>query len=143
MAELVDIETVQDLTAESRCDEGFVTVRRLRLRHRYADGSFSESYAYDVVDRPGADAVAVLLWAREPQSGRVLVALRHNVRPPVVLRRDRRLLRPDPRPYLTLVEVCAGSLEAGSSIHRRRIPSPHRRCIRGTCGNHLRYSAAF
>lgn len=113
MAELVDIETVQDLTAESRCDEGFVTVRRLRLRHRYADGSFSESYAYDVVDRPGADAVAVLLWARDSESGRVLVALRHNVRPPVLLRRDQRLLRPDPRQYLTLVEVCAGSLEAG------------------------------
>jgi ADP-ribose pyrophosphatase len=113
MSELVGIETVQDLTAESRCDQGFVTVRRLRLRHRYADGSFSKSYAYDVVERPGTDAVAVLLWSRDAESGRVLVALRHSVRPPVVLRRERRLPRPDPRQYQTLVEVCAGSLEAG------------------------------
>ena len=59
MKEVVGIEVLEDLTARSRCDEGFLHVKRLRARNRYADGSTSREYRVDVVDRPIPDAVAV------------------------------------------------------------------------------------
>ena len=36
-ARLDSIEIVEDLTAESRCDQGFLRVARLRLRNHYAE----------------------------------------------------------------------------------------------------------
>jgi ADP-ribose pyrophosphatase len=57
--------------------------------------------------------VAVALCAVEGEAGRreVLAVLRLGVRPPVHLRRDKRLVQPDPAPRSTLLEVVAGILE--------------------------------
>jgi len=105
------IEIVEDLTAKSRCDDGFLTLRRLRLRNVYADG-VSEIYPCDVVSRPGSDAVVAVLWERDGE-GRVHVLLREGVRPPVYLRKLRQFHHPDRRVYLTLAEVIAGLVEPG------------------------------
>jgi ADP-ribose pyrophosphatase len=105
------IEIVEDLTAKSRCDEGFLKLRRLRLRNVYADG-VSEVYPCDVVSRPGSDAVVAVLYQRDGE-GRVHVLLREGVRPPVYLRKLRRFHHPDRRVYLTIAEVIAGLVEAG------------------------------
>jgi len=107
---LREIEIVDDLTAKSRCDEGFLTVRRLRLRNVYAEG-VSEVYPCDVVSRPGSDAVVAVLYDRDPD-GRVRVLLREGVRPPVYLRKLRRFHHPDRREYLMLAEVIAGLVES-------------------------------
>ncbi len=114
MPELTDIEVADDHTTEAD-RRGFLTVRRLSLRHRYDDGSASESYPYDIVDRPGSDATAAILWAREAAGGPIRVAIRHNVRPPITLRRALTLPRAaeEAPPPLLLAEVCAGSLEPG------------------------------
>ena len=64
------IEVVEDVTARSRCDEGFLHVKRLVCRNRHADGSTSRDYRVDVVDRPIPDAVAVLIWRRGPAGPR-------------------------------------------------------------------------
>jgi len=108
---LVGIEIVEDRTAESRCDEGFLKLRRLRLRNVYED-RVSEVYPCDVVSRPGSDAVVAVLYERGA-GGRVFVWLREAPRAPIYLRRWKRFHHPDEREYLTIAEVVAGLVEPG------------------------------
>jgi ADP-ribose pyrophosphatase len=120
---LDSIEIVEDLSAASRCDEGFLRVARLRLRNHYDDGSRSEPYACDVLSRPGSDAVVALLYEIDGLR-RVRVLLRDAPRPPVYLRRHKRFVHPDPRIYTSLRELVAGMVEAddgaGEAGLRRR-----------------------
>jgi ADP-ribose pyrophosphatase len=119
---LVGIEIVEDRTAESRCDEGFLKLRRLRLRNVYED-RVSEVYPCDVVSRPGSDAVVAVLYERGAD-GRVFVWLREAPRAPIYLRRWKRFHHPDAREYLTIAEVVAGLVEPddgeGEAGMRRR-----------------------
>ncbi len=107
---LREIEIVEDRSAKARCDEGFLTLRRLRLRNVYAHG-VSEVYDCDVVSRPGSDAVVAVLYEQDGE-GRVHVLLREGVRPPVYLRKHKRFHHPDAREYLSVAEVIAGLVEA-------------------------------
>jgi len=121
---VADIEIIADETAESRCDEGFLRVRRFVLRNTYTDGSVSPPYACDVVSRRSTDAVAVVLWHRD-DDGRVMVHYREGTRPPVWLRRHKQDELPfkDPQPFDVLGEIVAGVLEADDhgrpGVHRR------------------------
>lgn len=108
--ELVGIEVVEDRTAGSRCDEGFLRLARLRVRNRYDDGSTSATYACDVVRRRQSDAVVAVLWERGAD-GRPRVLLREAPRVPVYLRRDQPGVHPDPREYRTIQELVAGLVE--------------------------------
>ena len=72
MTRIAEIEILEDRTAQSRCDEGFLRIKRFRARNRRADGSLSREYPIDVIDRPTLDAVAVCLWARGPRGVEVL-----------------------------------------------------------------------
>jgi ADP-ribose pyrophosphatase len=105
------IEIVEDRTAASRCEEGFLRLRRLRLRNVYEDGSTSEVYPCDVVSRPGSDAVVAVLYELDA-ARRVRVLLREGVRAPIYLRRDRRFVQSDPREYTSLRELVAGLIES-------------------------------
>lgn len=128
--DVADIEVVEDRTAQSRCDQGFLRVRRLRVRNRYADGSASAVYDCDIVSRRAIDAVAVVLY--ETTGARVRVLLKDGVRPPVYLRRHKDLVREDPRPYLTVTEIAAGVLEPEDTgedgIERRAAAEAHEEC---------------
>ncbi len=106
---LTDLEIVEDRTADSRCDEGFLTLRRLVLRNRYGDGSASEPYPCDVLERPGSDAVVCVLY--EFQKGRARVLIRESARAPIYLRKHKQFVHPDPGPYLSILEVVAGLVE--------------------------------
>ena len=108
--ELEAIEIVEDRTAKSRCDDGFLRLERLVVRNVYADGTRSEAYPCDVVSRPGSDAVVAVLYERDGER-RIRVALRESARAPVYLRRRKRFVHADPREYRTLVEVVAGVVE--------------------------------
>lgn len=103
------IEVVEDRTAASTCDDGFLRVRRLTLRNVYEDGTVSRTYACDVVSRRYVDAVAVVLHGRDA-AGSVHVALRTGVRPPVWLREAKAIPHAPPAPRL-LAEVVAGVIE--------------------------------
>ncbi|MCO5165546.1 MAG: NUDIX hydrolase [Planctomycetes bacterium] len=107
------VEVVEDRTARSRCDEGFLRLRRLVLRNTFTDGAVSPPYPCDVVSRRRVDAVAVVLWHRDPATGRVLVHYREGTRPPVWLRRQKtaELPFPDRFAYDRLGEIVAGVLE--------------------------------
>jgi len=107
---LAAIEVVEDRTAESRCDEGFLRVARLRIQNVYEDGSRSEPYPCDVVSRPGSDAVVAVLYEIDADR-RVRVLLRESTRAPIYLRRGKKFVQPDPREYLEIAEVVAGLVE--------------------------------
>lgn len=106
---LSHIEIVEDRTATSRCDRGFLTLRRLVLQNRYGDGSTSEPYPCDVMERPGSDAVVCVLY--DVRGGAARVLLREAARPPIYLRREKAFVHPDPREYTSILEVVAGLVE--------------------------------
>ncbi len=108
---LESIEVVEDRSADSRCDQGFLRLARLRLRNRYDDGSRSAVYDCDVLSRPGSDAVVAVLYEIDGER-RIRVLLREGPRAPVYLRRHKRFVHPDPRVYASLAELVAGVVEA-------------------------------
>ncbi len=112
MARLREITIVEDRTAESRCDQGFLRLRRLRLRNEYTDGTRSEVYDCDVVSRRGVDAVVAVIYEIDEQR-RVQVLLREGIRAPIYLRKDKTFVQPDPRTYTSLLELVAGIVEQG------------------------------
>lgn len=107
--DLVDVAIVEDRTRSSRLDDGFLTLRRLVVENRYSDGSSSAPYPCDVLERPGSDAVVAVLYERV--NGRVRVLLREASRAPIYLRKHKEFVHPDPRPYLSILEVVAGLVE--------------------------------
>jgi ADP-ribose pyrophosphatase len=92
---------------------GFLTLRRMQLRNRRADGSVSAPYTSDAIVRPyGQDAVVVAIYARVGADVHVLV--RDGLRPTIALVRDPALAPlPEPPPALTCTELVAGILEVG------------------------------
>jgi len=107
--QVVEIEILQDLSATSRCDEGFLQIRRLLCQNRRADGTTSRHYRVDVVDRPFLDAVAVLVYRR--RGDQVEVLTRQNLRPAAYFRRGKETTLPDPQHHLRVEEIVAGLLE--------------------------------
>ncbi len=110
MRRVTAIEIVEDRTAVSRCDEGFLRLKRLRARNRREDGSLSAGYPIDVIDRPTLDAVAVCIWARGRNGIEVLT--RRGLRPAAYFRRGKSTAFPEPE-YLLVEELVAGVLEQG------------------------------
>ena len=110
MPRVTAIEIVEDRTARSRCDEGFLRLKRFTAVNRRADGTSSRVYPIDVIDRPTFDAVAVCLWARGP--GGVEVLTRRGLRPAAYFRRGHATALPEGE-YLLLEELVAGVLEVG------------------------------
>ncbi|MEZ6187177.1 MAG: NUDIX hydrolase [Planctomycetota bacterium] len=108
-----EIALVADETATSRCDEGFLRVKRFVLRNTFTDGRTSDTYRCDVLSRRHVDAVAVVLYSRHPESGRPIVHYREGTRPPIWLRRHKQDELPfkDPAPFDTIGEIVAGVLE--------------------------------
>lgn len=105
-----EIEIVEDFSSTARCDEGFLQLRRLRCRNVRADGSRSNVYRVDVIDRPRLDAVAVLVYRRG--EGGLEVLTRKQLRPAAYFRRDRETTLPEDRTHLRVEEIVAGLLES-------------------------------
>ncbi len=105
-----DVEIVSEHTSSSRCDEGFLRLRRFMVRNIYADGRSSRAYPCDIVSRPHPDAAAILLYDVDAE-GRVQVVLKKGLRPPVYFRKLKSEVTPDREPYLKLIEMVAGVLE--------------------------------
>lgn len=81
----VSLEIVSDKTSTSKCDEGYLRVKRLELRARWANEKDpSEPFRYDVVERWNPDAVGIL--PHFEKDGVRHVVLRTSLRPPVPLR---------------------------------------------------------
>ncbi len=111
-ADVTELEIVEDFSSTARCDEGFLQLRRLRVRNVRADGSRSVTYRVDVVDRPRLDAVAALVWRRAADGGLEFLT-RLNLRPAAHFRRDKKPVMPEARAWLFCEELVAGLLEPG------------------------------
>jgi len=129
--DVVRVEVVEDLTAQSRCDVGFLKLARLKLVNVYADGSKSEPYACDVMSRRDVDAVTVVLYEVDAVR-RVRVLLKEGLRPAVFLRSMKKLARPDAKPWLFVAEIAAGVLEPSDDgdggVERRAAAEVHEEC---------------
>lgn len=100
-------------SSESVGEGGFLVVHRYQLRNRRPDGSVSEPFPVDFIDRPrGLDAVAVALYRRS-EEGDIEVLLRTALRPPMVLGRGGWLPVREERRSPRVLEVVAGLIERG------------------------------
>jgi ADP-ribose pyrophosphatase len=82
----IELEVTEDYTARSKCDEGYLRIKRRKLIARYNNGEKSVPFDYDVVGRWNQDAVAILLHSM--RNGVRHVILRSALRPPLSLRDD-------------------------------------------------------
>lgn len=111
---LSHVEIVTDRTAESRCDEGFLRLRRLVVRNHYQDGGSSRPYNCDIVYRRDIDAVAMALWedTRDAEGRRrIRVALRRGLRVPIYLRKDQEDAGREEPIHDAILELVAGVIE--------------------------------
>ncbi len=97
------VELLDDLTPPQ--PEGFLRLRRRRLRNRYADGELSAPYIYDSVERRALDAVVLVLHTADDR-----VCLRSSLRPPLAFRQTLVVPR-DSNPSCVLWELPAGLVE--------------------------------
>lgn len=90
---------------------GFLRLRRQILRVEYEDGTLSEPFEYDAVDRSRLDAVVVVPHFRDAAGVRH-VFLRSCVRPPLVLRPENGRPIEEKASLGNLWEAAAGLVEA-------------------------------
>lgn len=105
----IRLEVEEDLSPPDA--SGFLRLRRRLLRAHYADGTTSEPFVYDEVDRRALDAVVIVahyVGAR----GERRVYLRSALRPPIVFRDRSRSPVPDEDPAGSIWELPAGLVEA-------------------------------
>jgi ADP-ribose pyrophosphatase len=90
----------------------YLTVRRLELKAQFPDGSVSEPFFYDVVERKALDAVVVAPHFRD-EAGTRKVLLRSALRPPVAFRPREAWPVPERETLGGLWELPAGLVEPG------------------------------
>jgi ADP-ribose pyrophosphatase len=106
----IRLEVLEDLSPKG--PSGFLRLRRRRYRAHYPDGSASEPFDYDEVDRRAIDA-AVMLAHYEDGRGVTYVYLRSSVRPPVAMRDKARSPLFNELDHGGLWELPAGLVEPG------------------------------
>ncbi|HEX5657744.1 MAG TPA: hypothetical protein VFX59_11140 [Polyangiales bacterium] len=79
----IEVETLREV---QRATTGFLTLRELELRNRYADGSASAPYPYSLTERILLDAVALVLFRRRGEHPEIV--LRTQLRPALAFRAD-------------------------------------------------------
>lgn len=102
----IGLELIEDLSPPAQ--SGFLRLRRVLCRAHFPDGSSSEPFVYDAVEREGIDAVVIAAHFR--RAGRHHVYLRSALRPPLWLRRTGWALGPEPL-SAGLWELPAGLVE--------------------------------
>lgn len=101
---------------------GFLRLKRMIFRVVFADGTTSEPFEYDAIDRSRLDAVVVAAHYRDAGGARK-VLLRSCVRPPLAVRSRELSPIPEKSTLGALWELPAGLVEADE-----RSPEGLRRC---------------
>ena len=102
---------VELLREVSRSQEGFLQVREVELRNRYADGVESAPYRYFLVERSRLDAVALVLYRR--RGTELELVLRSQLRPPLCFRASYQVPLPALGTGAVQWEIPAGLVEPG------------------------------
>lgn len=102
------IELVQDLSAISSATQGYLRRHRHRLKTVFDDGTRSDVYTADYMDRdePARDAAAIAVFCRAKQIADTEILLRRQVRYGIYVREQ--------RPLTT--EVLAGLIEGDEPV---------------------------
>jgi ADP-ribose pyrophosphatase len=106
----IRLEVVEDLSPKAQA--GFLRLVRRRYRAHYPDGSASEPFEYDEVDRRAIDAVVIAAHYRD-RTGQAYVYLRSALRPPLATRDKARSPLSDEADHGLLWELPAGLIEPG------------------------------
>lgn len=106
----IELELVEDLSPPNQ--HGFLRLLRRRFRARYPDGTRSEPFPYDMVERNAIDAVVIAAHFLRPDGER-RVYLRSALRPPLGLRDPAHTPDPEDMRGAQLWELPAGLIEAG------------------------------
>lgn len=104
----ITLELVEDVSP--RQEPGFLRLIRRRYRARYPDGTVSDPFPYDMIDRAAIDAVVIVAHFAD-SAGQRRVYLRSAVRPPLTLRSRSRSPLPDEPCDGLLWELPAGLIE--------------------------------
>ncbi len=115
---------------------GFLRLKRMILRVAFADGTTSEPFEYDTIDRERLDAVVVAAHYRDG-GGRRQVILRSALRPPVAMRAREASPIAERETLGALWELPAGLVEADE-----RSPEGLRRCAARELGEEVGVSVA-
>jgi ADP-ribose pyrophosphatase len=102
------LEIVEDISPPGQT--GFLQLVRRRYRVHYPDGTVSEPFLYDMVDRRAIDAVVIVAHFRS-EDGVRHVYLRSAFRPPVVLREMARSPDPNETVLSSTWELPAGLID--------------------------------
>jgi ADP-ribose pyrophosphatase len=100
---------LEDLSPDTGA--GFLRLSRRRLVARYPDGTVSEPFLYDTVDRQALDAVVIAAHYLAPDGRHVF--LRSSIRPPIYYRAPDDSAEPAKRGQLW--ELPAGLVEPGEA----------------------------
>jgi ADP-ribose pyrophosphatase len=104
----IRLELIEDLSPADQ--RGFLRLVRRRYRAHYPDGTASEPFLYDIVDRPAIDAVVLVAHYQDDGARRLF--LRSSVRPPIAERDPARSPYPERDPPGGLMwELPAGLIE--------------------------------
>ena len=104
----IALQLVEDLSPPD--SGGFLRLVRRRYRALYPDGSQSEPFVYDAIDRKALDAVVIVAHVSDP-GGAARVFLRSALRPPLTLRDASRSPLPGEPCDGALWELPAGLVE--------------------------------
>jgi len=104
----ITLELVEDISP--RQDHGFLRLIRRRYRARYPDGSVSDPFVYDMIDRAAIDAVVIVAHFVDA-AGQRRIYLRSALRPPLTLRSRARSPLPEEPCDGLLWELPAGLIE--------------------------------
>ena len=107
---LIRLELLEDLSPDTGA--GFLRLSRRRLVARYPDGTVSEPFLYDTVDRQALDAVVIAAHYLAPDGRHVF--LRSSIRPPIYYRPQVDPV-PDTGRRGQLWELPAGLVEPGEA----------------------------
>ena len=102
------LELVEDLSSSD--DRGFLRLIRRRYRLHYPDGTVSDPFVYDAIDRAALDAVVIAAHFRDSE-GVPHVYLRSAFRPPLTMRKRGESPLADERASGALWELPAGLVE--------------------------------
>jgi ADP-ribose pyrophosphatase len=109
------LELIEDLTP--RAEAGFLRLLRRRYRARYPDGTRSEPFVYDSIDRRCLDAVVIAAHYADAGGARH-VYLRSALRPPLLDRGPTRSPTPEQDPKdAGIWELPAGLVEDSEQSH--------------------------
>ncbi len=110
---LINIEVSREIELPDECKNGFLKLKRYKLKNVYENNEKSREYTCDIVYRKQVDAVGILLYFYENNSVKIL--LRRCLRPPLFFRKNFVKYDFENENNFFVYEIPAGIIEEGET----------------------------